>query len=100
MALFLLEGMSLHIDVLSLSRSANLYVLLENWNYVNSSPLLECLESDSSSVQHSFKLLAKASCDPRPAACQGLFAHKLIEERKITLLHQCFVGKKQCKQER
>lgn len=26
-------------------------MLLENWNYVNSSRLLECLEADGSSVQ-------------------------------------------------
>lgn len=87
------------MDVLSLQVSKSLCAL-ENWNYVSSSSLLECLVSDSSSVQHSFKPLAKASCDPRPAACQGLFAHKLIKERRTTFLHWCFVRKKQCKQER
>lgn len=89
----MLGSISLHIDVLSLQASKSLCAL-ENWNYVNSGPLLECLESDSSSVQDSFKPLAKESCDPRSAACQGLFAHKLIDERRITFLHWCFVRKK------
>lgn len=48
-SLVLRENVSSHRG--ALSGSANLYVLLANGNYVNSSPLLERLEADGSSVQ-------------------------------------------------